>query len=109
MSPYDRIVVEYMHWFFNETNGTWSYKGPEKPGDPSVPIETHDYGDTEEGDLSTTHATPPTFNFEEAFQLMNACLDTLAVDFNTFKEDHRRQIQALQDSQQAQFDRLFEH
>ncbi|PON57542.1 hypothetical protein PanWU01x14_172620 [Parasponia andersonii] len=98
MSPYDRTAVERMHWFFNETNGTWIYKGPEKASDPSVPIETHDYDDNEEGDPSTTRTTPPMFNFEEAFQLMNAHLDTLVVDFNAFKEDHGRQIQALQDS-----------
>ncbi|PON34821.1 hypothetical protein PanWU01x14_341200 [Parasponia andersonii] len=78
MFPYDRTVVKCMHWFFNETNGTWIYKGPEKAGDPS-----------------------PLFNFEEAFQIMNAHLDTLIVDFNAFKEDHGRQIQAFQDSQQA--------
>ncbi|PON54346.1 hypothetical protein PanWU01x14_195750 [Parasponia andersonii] len=107
VSPYDRTVVECMHWFFNETNGTWTYKGPEKASDPSVPMETHDYGDNAEGDPSTTRTTPPTFNFEEVFQLMNARLDTLVVDFNAFKEDHGWQIQALQDSQQAQFDRLF--
>ncbi|PON55778.1 hypothetical protein PanWU01x14_185870, partial [Parasponia andersonii] len=109
ISPYDRTAVEHMHWFFNETNGTWTYKGPEKAGDPSVPIETHDFGDNEESGPSTACTTPSTFNFEEVFQLMNARLDTLVVDFNTFKEDHSRQIQALQDSQQAQFDRLFVH
>ncbi|PON69202.1 hypothetical protein PanWU01x14_089250 [Parasponia andersonii] len=76
MSPYNRTAVERMHWFFDQTNGTWSYKGPEKP---------------------------------EAFQIMKARLDTLVVDINAFKEDHGRQIQALQDSQQAQFDCLFKY
>ncbi|PON80578.1 hypothetical protein PanWU01x14_001340 [Parasponia andersonii] len=38
MSLYDRIAVERMHWFFNETNDTWTYKGPEKAGVPSVPM-----------------------------------------------------------------------
>ncbi|PON55003.1 hypothetical protein PanWU01x14_191110 [Parasponia andersonii] len=67
MSPYNRTVVDRMHWFFNETNSTWSYKGPEKAGDPSVPIKTHDYGDNEEGDPSTARTTPPLFNFKESF------------------------------------------
>ncbi|PON75731.1 hypothetical protein PanWU01x14_039910, partial [Parasponia andersonii] len=82
----------------NETNGTWTYKGPEKASDPSVPIETYDFGDNEEDDPSTARTIPPTFNFEETFQLMNARLDTLIMDFNIFKEDHGRKIQALQDS-----------
>ncbi|PON68627.1 hypothetical protein PanWU01x14_094360 [Parasponia andersonii] len=95
MSPYDRTTVERIYWFFNETNSTWTYKGPEKAGDPSVPMESHDYGNNEKGDPSTTRTTPPTFNFEEAFQHMNACLDTLVVDFNAFKKGHSRQIQTL--------------
>ncbi|PON57255.1 hypothetical protein PanWU01x14_175190, partial [Parasponia andersonii] len=51
-------------------------------------METPNYSDNEEGDPSTARTTPLTFNFEEAFQLMNARLDTLVVDFNAFKKDH---------------------
>ncbi|PON87461.1 hypothetical protein TorRG33x02_166390 [Trema orientale] len=92
--------------FFSETDGSWSHKGSEKPIEPSAQAEEYDHGKNEEGDPSTTHEAPSTFIFEEAFQLTNAHLDTLIVDFNTFKEDHGRQIQALRDSQQAFFHRI---
>ncbi|PON77949.1 hypothetical protein PanWU01x14_023030 [Parasponia andersonii] len=79
MSPYDKVAIEHMYWYFDAKIGDWSYKGK----------NMHDKGDldgNQEGGPSTTQEAPSSFNFEEAFQLMNARMDTLVEEFNAFKE-----------------------